>query len=269
MSRVNLSAQGYRCQEFTGYDWNMVTDDNSKRGKGPFEYHTGGVCCTEVEVDVLTGDHTVRRVDIVMDIGYSVNPVIDVGQVEGAFTQGMGWSTIEEVVWGDSAHPWVRPGQLFTRGPGEHHQLCYQVCVDSNKLPGVCNRHVQAAHLQRHTCGFPCLAAAQCSEPPRYLLVQGDWRTTIVFGLHRRVCHRVSSGLMTVCVGVLTSVFGVLLLCSDAVRSARRDRGVAAPIVLDLPVTVERIRMSCPDEFVERVVGGKDAAESVTVLSRC
>lgn len=127
-ARVNLSAQGFRCQEHTGYDWAMVTDDNSKRGKGPFEYHTGGVACAEVEVDTLTGDHTVVRVDIVMDIGNSVNPVIDVGQVEGAFTQGMGWSTIEELVWGDSAHPWVRPGQLFTRGPGT---LCHtrRVCA--------------------------------------------------------------------------------------------------------------------------------------------
>jgi xanthine dehydrogenase/oxidase len=119
-NRVNLSAQGFRCQQFTGYDWNMDTDDNSKRGKGPFEYITGGVCCAEVEVDVLTGDHTVRRVDIVMDIGNSVNPAIDVGQVEGAFTQGMGWATIEECVWGDSVHPWVRPGNLFTRGPGTY-----------------------------------------------------------------------------------------------------------------------------------------------------
>jgi hypothetical protein len=77
-----------------------------------------GVSCAEVEIDTLTGDHTVLRVDVVMDIGNSINPTLDVGQIEGALAQGVGLCTLEEVVWGDSAHPWVKPGQLHTRGPG-------------------------------------------------------------------------------------------------------------------------------------------------------
>ena len=54
-----------------------------------------------------------------MDLGKSLNPAIDIGQVEGGFVQGMGWACIEELVWGDAQHPWVRPGTLHTRGPGE------------------------------------------------------------------------------------------------------------------------------------------------------
>lgn len=64
---------------------------------------------------------------MVMDVGQSLNPAIDIGQVEGGYVQGLGWVTIEELVWGDSEHPWVRPGTLQTRGPGrvmlDHHTL--------------------------------------------------------------------------------------------------------------------------------------------------
>lgn len=111
--RVNLSAQAFYSIPGIGFDW--------KTGKGkPFDYFSMGAGCSEVEVDVLTGDFRVLRTDIVMDVGNSINPAIDVGQIEGAFMQGMGLFTIEELVWGDSAHPWVRPGQLFTRGPGAY-----------------------------------------------------------------------------------------------------------------------------------------------------
>uniref|UniRef100_A0A7R9U4K0 FAD-binding PCMH-type domain-containing protein n=1 Tax=Pinguiococcus pyrenoidosus TaxID=172671 RepID=A0A7R9U4K0_9STRA len=118
--RVNLSAQGFyavpgdRC----GYDWNApVGNDNSRRGM-PFNYFTQGVACSEVEVDCLTGDFSVLRSDILMDLGKSINPVIDIGQIEGGFVQGLGWLTTEEAIWGDKNHQWVRPGQLFSRGPG-------------------------------------------------------------------------------------------------------------------------------------------------------
>ena len=116
--RIDLSAHGYyaidtnRC----GYDFTKPYDE---RGH-PFNYFTQGVGCVEVEVDCLTGDHVVNRVDIVMDVGKSINPALDIGQIEGAFVQGSGWSTLEELVWGDKQHRWVRQGQLFTRGPGTY-----------------------------------------------------------------------------------------------------------------------------------------------------
>jgi xanthine dehydrogenase/oxidase len=55
-----------------------------------------------------------------MDVGQSVNPAIDIGQIEGAFVQGYGWCTMEELIWGDGEHKWVKEGQLFTRGPGTY-----------------------------------------------------------------------------------------------------------------------------------------------------
>lgn len=87
---------------------------NALRGQ-PFAYHTFGAAAAEVELDVLTGDLEIRRADVVMDLGRSLNPAIDIGQVEGAFTQGIGLTTMEELSWGDDAHPWMRPGSQFTR----------------------------------------------------------------------------------------------------------------------------------------------------------
>lgn len=79
--RVNLAAQGFHAVPHTkGYDWNTNTGT-------PFAYFTQGVSVSEVEIDVLTGDHTLLRTDIMMDIGASLNPGIDVGQIEGAFMQ--------------------------------------------------------------------------------------------------------------------------------------------------------------------------------------
>jgi xanthine dehydrogenase/oxidase len=87
----------------------------------PFNYFTQGVACSEVEVDCLTGDHRVIRADVLMDVGSSINPALDIGQIEGAFIQGMGWCTCEELTWGDAEHPWVRPaGRLHTAGPGTY-----------------------------------------------------------------------------------------------------------------------------------------------------
>ena len=124
------------------------------------------MCCylmSQVEVDCLTGEWNLLRTDILMDVGASLNPGLDIGQIEGAFIQGLGWyvgihtffhcfvkyprtylvhvygdyfyilytgvwtchvydcrCTMEELVWGDAAHGWVRPGFLFTRGPGTY-----------------------------------------------------------------------------------------------------------------------------------------------------
>jgi xanthine dehydrogenase/oxidase len=119
--RVNLSAQGFYAlaNDRCGYDWDMVTSDNSERGM-PFNYFTQGIAVTECEIDTLSGDSRVLRTDILMDVGKSINPAIDVGQIEGAFVQGFGWSTMEELIWGDKDHKWVREGNLFTRGPGTY-----------------------------------------------------------------------------------------------------------------------------------------------------
>eukprot|EP00455_Lapot_gusevi_P049466 TRINITY_DN701_c0_g1_i2.p1 TRINITY_DN701_c0_g1~~TRINITY_DN701_c0_g1_i2.p1 ORF type:complete len:499 (-),score=127.80 TRINITY_DN701_c0_g1_i2:250-1746(-) len=116
--RVNLSGQGFCAVPVEGYMWDSVTG----LGTGtPFLYFSHGVACSEVEIDTLTGDYHILRTDILMDVGVSLNPSIDIGQIEGAFVQGVGWCTMEELVWGDREHKWVRPGQLFTRGPGTYN----------------------------------------------------------------------------------------------------------------------------------------------------
>jgi len=129
MERIDLSAHGYfavdtkRC----GFDWAVRpgvlpdgTPDQTVRGH-PFNYFTQGVGVVEVEIDVLTGDHEVRRADLLVDLGSSINPALDIGQIEGAFTQGMGWTTTEELMWGDADHKWVQPpGRLHTSGPGTY-----------------------------------------------------------------------------------------------------------------------------------------------------
>lgn len=77
-------------------------------------YFTQGVTCAEVEIDTLTGDWTCTHANIKMDVGRSINPAIDYGQIEGAFVQGMGLFTMEESLWHRGS------GQIFTRGPGAY-----------------------------------------------------------------------------------------------------------------------------------------------------
>jgi xanthine dehydrogenase large subunit len=104
--RIHLSAAGfYRTPEIT---WNR----ESQTGQ-PFYYFTYGAACSQVMIDTLTGELRVERVDILQDVGRSLNPAIDIGQVEGAFVQGMGWLTTEELVW-DKA------GRLSTHAPSTY-----------------------------------------------------------------------------------------------------------------------------------------------------
>ncbi|PWA82587.1 xanthine dehydrogenase [Artemisia annua] len=111
--RVDLSAHGFYIVPDIGFDWST--------GKGhPFRYFTYGAAFAEVEIDTLTGDFHTRAADVILDLGFSINPAIDVGQIEGAFVQGMGWVALEELKWGDDAHKWIPPGCLFTSGPGNY-----------------------------------------------------------------------------------------------------------------------------------------------------
>ncbi|KAL2507123.1 Xanthine dehydrogenase 1 [Forsythia ovata] len=113
MERIDLSAHGFFITPDIGFDWGT--------GNGnPFRYFTVGAAFSEVEIDTLTGDFHTRRADVIMDLGFSINPAIDVGQIEGAFVQGLGWVALEELKWGDAAHKWVPAGCLYTCGPGSY-----------------------------------------------------------------------------------------------------------------------------------------------------
>ncbi len=104
--RVQLSAAGYYRTE--GLHW----DARTFRGS-PFKYFAIGAAATEVEVDGFTGAYRIRRVDIVHDVGDSLSPMIDIGQIEGGFVQGAGWLTLEDLRWdtGDGPHR----GRLLTQ----------------------------------------------------------------------------------------------------------------------------------------------------------
>ncbi|KAK9157741.1 hypothetical protein Scep_004315 [Stephania cephalantha] len=113
MERIDLSAHGFYITPDIGFDWTS--------GKGSvFKYYTFGAAFAEVEIDTLTGDFHTRIADVLLDLGYSLNPAIDVGQIEGAFIQGLGWVALEELKWGDADHKWIRPGHLYTCGPGTY-----------------------------------------------------------------------------------------------------------------------------------------------------
>ena len=105
-SRVQLSAAGY--YRTPDLDWNRDTQTGR-----PFYYFTYGAACSEVLIDTLTGEMQVTRVDILQDVGRSLNPAIDIGQIEGGFVQGMGWLTTEELVFDNS-------GRLATHAPSTY-----------------------------------------------------------------------------------------------------------------------------------------------------
>ena len=104
--RVSLSATGY--YKTPDIHWDSETMTGS-----PFYYFTFGASVSEVVIDTLTGESRVLTTDILQDVGSSLNPSIDLGQIEGAFVQGMGWVTSEELVWDSS-------GRLMTHGPSTY-----------------------------------------------------------------------------------------------------------------------------------------------------
>ncbi|MFJ9418000.1 xanthine dehydrogenase molybdopterin binding subunit [Streptomyces sp. NPDC101227] len=104
--RVQLSAAGFYRTE--GLHWDAKTFHGS-----PFKYFAHGAAAAEVEVDGFTGAYRIRRVDIVHDVGDSLSPMIDIGQVEGGFVQGAGWLTLEDMRWDASDGP--NRGRLLTQ----------------------------------------------------------------------------------------------------------------------------------------------------------
>lgn len=104
--RISLSATGFYATP--DIHWDETTNTGA-----PFYYFAYGAAVTEVVVDVLTGESRILRTDILHDVGHSINPAIDKGQIEGGFVQGMGWLTNEEVVYGAD-------GRLLTHAPSTY-----------------------------------------------------------------------------------------------------------------------------------------------------
>ena len=105
-ARVSLSATGF-------YRTPGIVFDRERFAGHPFYYFAYGVACSEVAIDTLTGETRVLRADLLHDAGRSLNPAIDLGQIEGGFLQGLGWLTMEELWWDSS-------GKLHTHAPSTY-----------------------------------------------------------------------------------------------------------------------------------------------------
>ncbi|PNP86475.1 hypothetical protein FNYG_00177 [Fusarium nygamai] len=153
--RVNLAANGFWKMPRIGYEWG-----NWKDPLPMYYYFTQGVAISEVELDTLTGDSTVLRTDLMMDIGRSINPAMDYGQIEGAFVQGQGLFTMEESLW-------MKSGEIFTKGPGT-----YKIPGFSD-IPQVFNVNTLQHDSHGNPINWSKLGSIQSSkgvgEPPLFL----------------------------------------------------------------------------------------------------
>ena len=133
--RVQLWAAGF--YRTAGLHW----DADRMQGE-PFKYFAYGAAVSEVEVDGFTGAYRLRRVDIVHDVGDSLSPLIDLGQIEGGFVQGAGWLTLEELRWDDERRAAPRPAEH----PGGEHLQDPELLRDAG---GVQRAPVRAGHRVR------------------------------------------------------------------------------------------------------------------------
>ena len=127
----------------------------------PFFYFCYGAAVSEVVIDTLTGESRVLRADLLHDVGRSLNPAVDIGQVEGAFVQGMGWLTMEELRWDEGS------GRLLTSAPTTY------------KIPTANDTPARPAHAAVRQCRAPstpstaarrwgsrrCCSRSRCSSP--------------------------------------------------------------------------------------------------------
>lgn len=145
LQRIPLLASGYYRTP------DLHFDKVSGQGK-PFHYFAYGAAASEVEVDAFTGQYTLRRVDILHDVGDSLSPLIDLGQVEGGFMQGVGWLTREELVWSTS-------GALMSKGASTY------------KLPSLedCPAEFRVDFLQRAAEPGVVFGSKAVGEPPLML----------------------------------------------------------------------------------------------------
>ncbi|MGK2927233.1 MAG: xanthine dehydrogenase molybdopterin binding subunit [Lysobacterales bacterium] len=148
LARVSLSATGFYRTPKIHYD------RATARGR-PFLYFAYGAGVCEVEVDTLTGEYRLRAVDLLHDVGKSLNPAIDLGQIEGGFVQGMGWLTTEELWWDDR-------GALRTHAPSTYK---IPVCSD---LPAHFNAKIWARGDNREPTIYRSKAVG---EPPLMLAI--------------------------------------------------------------------------------------------------
>lgn len=212
--RVNLSAQGFYKTPDIGYVW------GANEGQ-MFFYFTQGVAAAEVEIDTLTGDWTCVRADVKMDVGRSINPAIDYGQIEGAFVQGMGLFMMEESLWFRGG---PMRGQLATRGPGTYKIPGFRdipQVFNVSILKDVAWENLQTIQRSRGV-----------GEPPLFM------GSAVFFAVRDALkAARRQWGVVPRTLGDARTVEG---------------QGEDGFLSLESPATPERIRISCADPIVTR-----------------
>lgn len=143
LARVQLWSDGYYATP--GLHW----DSKTMTGH-PFQYYAYGAAVSEVVVDTLTGEWKLLRVDALYDAGNSLNPAIDIGQVEGAFIQGMGWLTTEEL-W------WNKAGELMTHAPSTYKIPAVSDCPQDFRVRLFKNRNAADSIHRSKAVGEPPL----------------------------------------------------------------------------------------------------------------
>ncbi|SDJ83163.1 xanthine dehydrogenase molybdopterin binding subunit [Billgrantia gudaonensis] len=151
LNRISLSEKGFYATPLIHYD--------RATGQGrPFYYYAFGAAVAEVSLDTLTGEYQVDRVDILHDVGDSLNPAIDMGQVEGGFIQGVGWLTSEELKWNET-------GRLLSDGPATYKIPTF------GDLPPVFNVELMEGHPNSMASIYRSKAVG---EPP-FMLGMAVW----------------------------------------------------------------------------------------------
>ena len=142
-ARVQLWSDGFYATP--GLHW------DSKKMKGhPFYYFSYGAAVAEVIIDTLTGESRLLRADVLHDVGQSINPALDIGQVEGAFIQGMGWLTSEELVWNAQ-------GKLTTHAPSTYKIPAISDCPTDFRVHLFNNRNAMDSIHRSKAVGEPPL----------------------------------------------------------------------------------------------------------------
>jgi xanthine dehydrogenase large subunit len=144
MARVQLWSDGFYATP--KLHWNRET----MTGR-PFYYFAYGAAVSEVLVDTLTGEWKLLQADVLHDVGRSINPALDIGQVEGAFVQGMGWLTSEELYW----HP--QSGKLMTHAPSTYKIPTASDVPEAFNVKLFANRNVEDSIYRSKAVGEPPL----------------------------------------------------------------------------------------------------------------
>lgn len=145
-NRISLSATGF-------YATPKIYYDRTTHTGRPFLYFAYGAAVSEVVIDTFTGEHKVLRADILHDVGRSINPALDLGQIEGAYVQGQGWLTFEELVYDAK-------GRLLTHAPSTYKIPC------ASDRPAVMNIHLWRAGDNRE----PTIHRSKAVGEPPFML---------------------------------------------------------------------------------------------------